>query len=69
MQPKFHFRHAFQFVQLLEDAKSSIFKANGNLLLMSNPLMVLVLTTDILKKLRKQFRSLELRINFFNETF
>ena len=36
---------------------------------MSNPLMVLVLTTDILLNLRKQFRSLELRINFSNETF
>jgi len=53
LQPKFHFKHAFLFVQLLEDTKSSIFKAYGNLLLMSNPLMVLVLTTDILCKLKK----------------
>ena len=36
---------------------------------MSNPLMVLVLTTDILYKLRKQFGGLELRIDFFNQTF
>ena len=39
------------------------------MLRMSNPLMVLVLTTDILYKLRLQFKSLELRINFFNDTF
>lgn len=67
LQPRFHFRHADQLVQILETAKSEAFKPEGNILRSSNPLMWLVLTTDILMKLKDQFRSLTLRVNFVNE--
>ena len=52
LQPRFHFRHADQLVHLLEYAKSEAFKPDGNMLRFSNPLMWLVLTTDILMKMR-----------------
>ena len=71
LQPKFHFKHAFTLIQLLEenDLKSNLFKQDGLLLKMSNPLMVLALATDIFQRLRLQFRSLALRINAFNDVF
>ena len=49
LQPKFHFKHAFTFIELLEenDVKNKLFQQDGLMLKMSNPLMVLVLATDI----------------------
>lgn len=67
LQPRFHFRHADRFVQIIETAKSDAFQPDGNILRQSNPLMWLVLTIDLLMKLRRQFRSLALRINFVSE--
>ena len=52
LQPRFHFRHADQLVHILEIAKTEDLKPEGNVLRQSNPLMWLVLTTDILMKMR-----------------
>ena len=49
LQPRFHFKHADQLVQILETAKSEAFKPIvGFILRQSNPLMWQVLTIDIL---------------------
>ena len=34
---------------------------------MSNPLLFLVIMTDIIMKIKEQFRSLALRVDFINE--
>ena len=53
LQPRFHFRHADQLVKILETAKTDAFRPDGgNILRQSNPLMWLVLVTDILTKMR-----------------
>ena len=61
LQPSFQFNHAEVFVdnleRLLDRAEDNAFLA------WSNPLMVMVLTLDVLFKLRGNHGSLSLRIN------
>lgn len=48
---------------LFENLKAEVIKEDSVSLRWSNPLMVMVLSLDILQKLKLQFRSLSLRIN------
>jgi len=64
MQPKFYFKHAELFISVIEKSSNDGFKLNGNLLRSTNPLMLFVLITDLIMKLKLQFRSLALRIDF-----
>ena len=62
LQSEFNFKDADQLLGIFEDLKEQVLKEDGVLLRWSNPLMVMVLGLDILEKLKKQFRSLSLRI-------
>ena len=48
---------------------NSAFKADGLILKQSNPLMLVVLVTYLMQKMREQFRSLNVRIDFVNDKF
>ena len=63
LQPEFHFKHADEFVAIFETLTDAVNQPNGVLLRWSNPLMVMVLSLDVLYKLKDQFRSLALRAN------
>ena len=67
MQPAFHFRHADELVEILTEQRRKAFNMDGFVIGNSNPLMVMVVLTDILYKLKKQFRSLATRIDFIND--
>ena len=67
LQPSFHFRHADELVEVLEEQKRKAFTLDGFVIGNTNPLMVMVILTDILNKIKKQFRSLALRIDFIND--
>ena len=59
--PEFHFKHADELIAIFETLSKAVNQPNGILLRWSNPLMVMVLSLDILYKVRDQFRSLSLR--------
>lgn len=46
--PGFQFKHAQKFVSILEAIASEVITPNGNILLQSNPLMWLVICSDLL---------------------
>ena len=56
--PEFHFKHADELIAIFETLSKAVNQPNGILLRWSNPLMVMVLSLDILYKVRDQFRSL-----------
>ena len=56
-------------VAILEQFINSAFKVDGIILKQSNPLMLVVLVTYLMHKIRKQFRSLNVRIDFVNDKF
>ena len=62
LQSELNFKDADQLLGIFEDLREQVLKEDGVLLRWSNPLMVMVLGLDILEKLKKQFRSLSLRI-------
>ena len=67
LQPKFLFKHADILVTILERFKTDAFKASGQITRLSNPLMLLVIMTDVVTQIKKQFRSLALRVDFIND--
>ena len=62
MLPSFLFTHAEQLVSILEKLEGKI-TDEAALLRWSNPLMVMVLSLDVLYKIRDSFRSLSIRVN------
>ena len=50
LQPEFHFKHADELIAIFETLAKAINKPDGVLLRWSNPLMVMVLTLDLLTK-------------------
>ena len=62
LQSELNFKDADQLLGIFEDLREQVLKEDGVLLRWSNPLMVMVLGLDILENLKKQFRSLSLRI-------
>ena len=62
LQSELNFKDADQLLGIFENLREQVLKEDGVLLRWSNPLMVMVLGLDILEKLKKQFRSLSLRI-------
>ena len=62
LQSELNFKDADQLLGIFEELKGQVLKEDGVLLRWSNPLMVMVLGLDILENLKKQFRSLSLRI-------
>ena len=62
-------KHAELLIQLLEKATADGFKSDGNIMRATNPLMLFVLTTDIMLKLKERFRSLAFRIDFIYSKF
>ena len=64
MQPSFHFMHADELIEILEEYKDKIFRREGFVIASTNPLMIMVILTEILQKTKEQFRSLALRIQF-----
>ena len=69
LKTKFYFRHAEILIKLLEKATEDGFKSDGNIMRATNPLMVFVITTDIMVELKERFRSLALRIDFVYQKF
>lgn len=67
LQYYMHFRHADDFVELLEEEKRKAFHLDGFVLGNTNPLMVMVILTEILNHIKTRFRSLGLRIDFIVE--
>ena len=63
LQSELIFKDANTLLTLFEDLKAEVIKEDSVSLRWSNPLMVMVLSLDILQKLKLQFRSLSLRIN------
>ena len=63
LQSELRFEDANKMLTLFENLKSEVIKEDSVSLRWSNPLMVMVLSLDILKNLKQQFRSLSLRIN------
>ena len=61
------FRHADGLVEIFEYENRKAFHLDGFVLKNTNPLMIMVLATDILTKIKKRFRSLSLRIEFISE--
>ena len=61
LQPDFLFIHAENLLEFLENFVKDIHKAKT--IPWSNPLMVMVLTLDLLYKIDVQFNSLTLRVN------
>lgn len=61
--PEFNFRNADELLAIFESLEEAAMKPDGVALRWSNPLMVMVLSLDILYVIKKQFRSLTLRVN------
>ena len=61
LQPEFHFKHADDLIAIFETLQQAVKKPNGIILRWSNPLMVMVMSLDLIYKVRDQFRSLSLR--------
>ena len=68
LMPRFQFKHADRLVYILEIVKNQHLKSDGNIIKHSNPIMNLVIMIDLMQKMREQFSSLALRIDFINET-
>ena len=60
--PSFNFTHAEQFVTNIEHLVPKV-NDEGALLRWSNPLMVMVLSLDVLYKIKDSFRSLSIRVS------
>lgn len=67
LQPSFYFRHADELVEILEEQRRKALKMGGFVLGNTNPMMIMVVLTQILNEFKAQFRSLILRIDFIND--
>jgi len=67
LQPSFLFQHADGLVEIFEFMNRKAFNLDGFVINNTNPIMIMVLTTDILSKIKNRFRSLSLRIDFISE--
>ena len=56
--------HADELIEIMEKYKDKIFRREGFVIASTNPLMIMVILTEILQKTKAQFRSLALRIQF-----
>lgn len=61
-QPEFHFKHTETFIKVVEKNLADFDCISHVMTKATNPLMLFVLTQDLLQKLRIQFNSLSLRI-------